>query len=75
MAMEEKRDQERLVRAVQDSLAMLGDNTYEALLFQMKDRYGVDLQNMRLGDFERALRDLFGPGAEIIISSIRQRLG
>jgi hypothetical protein len=74
MTMEEKRDQERLVRAVQDSLAMLGDNTYEALAFQMKDRYGIDMQHIRLDDFERALRDLFGPGAEIIISSIRQRL-
>ncbi len=69
-----ERDHERLVKAVQESLVMLGDNTYEALMFQMKERYGIDFERMCLDDFERALRDLFGPGAEIIIDSIRQRL-
>ena len=74
MAMEKKHEQERLIKAVRESLVMLGDNTYEALMFQMKQRYGVDLNDMKLDDFETALRELFGPSAEIIISSIRQRL-
>lgn len=74
MAMEKEHEPERLIKAVQESLAMLGDNTYEALVFQMKERYGVDMYHFRLDDFESALRDLFGPGAEIIIGSIRQRL-
>jgi hypothetical protein len=67
-------DPERLVKAVHESLALLGDSTYDALTFQMKERYGIDIKHVSLADFERALRDLFGPGAEIIINSVRQRL-
>lgn len=40
----------------------------------MKERYDIDLKDVSLEDFERALRDLFGPGAEIIINLVRQRL-
>lgn len=67
-------DPERLIKAVHESLAMLGDSTYDALVFQMKERYDIDLKDVSLEDFERALRDLFGPGAKIIINSVRRRL-
>jgi hypothetical protein len=70
----EEHDQERMIKAVHESLAMLGESTYDALAFQMKEKYDIDMEHVSLEDFELALRDLFGPAAEIIINSARQRL-
>jgi hypothetical protein len=64
-----------MTRILKESMNILGENTYEALKFHMKEKYGIDLaHNPRLENVESALRDLFGPGAEIIMIQIRRRL-
>lgn len=60
---------------LKEAMSILGENTYEPLKFHRKERYGIDLaHNPRLEDVESALRDLFGPSAEIIMNQIRRRL-
>ncbi|MEO9363990.1 MAG: hypothetical protein ABI348_08830 [Nitrososphaera sp.] len=70
-------DPEAMTAILKESImSILGENTYEALRFHMRERYGIDLEhNPRLEDVESALSDLFGPSAEIITSQIRRRLG
>ncbi|HEX6561991.1 MAG TPA: hypothetical protein VFA15_01030 [Nitrososphaera sp.] len=68
-------DPEAMTAILKESMSILGENTYDALRFHMKERYGIDLEhNPRLEDLESALFDLFGPSAEIIMSQIRRRL-
>ncbi|AIC14938.1 hypothetical protein [Nitrososphaera viennensis] len=68
-------DPETTASILKESMSILGENTYEALKFHMKERYGIDLaHNPRLEDVEFALRDLFGPSADIIMIHIRRRL-
>lgn len=60
-----------------DALDLLGDNSSRALLFHLKSRYGIDVQSGKvvLTDLQSALRELLGPGADVIMNAIRMNLG
>lgn len=69
-------DPEATTRVLKEAMSILGENTYEALRFHMNERYGIDLaRSPRPEEIELALRDLFGPSAEVIMVQIRRRLG
>lgn len=67
----------RLRKAIHDALEMLGENSSQALLYHLKDRYNIDVESgsIELDSLQSALTDLLGPGAEVIMGAIRQNLG
>ena len=70
-------ESKRLQKAIYAALDMLGENSSAALLFHLKDKYNIDIESgdVTLEGLPPALAELLGPGADVIMATIRQNLG
>lgn len=58
-----------------EALKIFGNDASEALLFHLKKRLpGLGQDGTTLDDVESALNDLLGPGAQLLINTVRQIL-
>lgn len=57
-------------------LDFLGEDALDALEFNLKEKYGLDIdgKNVKLNDLEYALGQIFGQSSNFIINSIRREL-
>ena len=66
-----------LERALRQAAIIFGDHAAEALMLALKERYGIKLGQApcsSIDDIARALCDISGPGADILISRVRSFL-
>lgn len=68
---------EKLEAALKSAAGILGDQAAEALIFVLKDSYGIRLGRSpcsSIEDIEAALVDISGAGAEILVGRMRDAL-
>ena len=66
-----------LAKAVDRSLDILGQNSKDALLFHLKHAYNISLDGgscSSLEEIQRALKEVLGRGAALMISWINSEL-
>ena len=66
-----------LEKALRQAASIFGDEAVEALMLALKERYNIRLGQApcsSIEDIEKALADISGPGADIIISRVRSFL-
>jgi hypothetical protein len=66
-----------LERALRQAASIFGDYAAEALILALKERYGIKLGQAPcspIDDIAKALCDISGPGADILISRVRSFL-
>lgn len=65
----------RIAEALQEALKLFGNDAGEALMFHLKKRLpGLGQDGTMLEDVESALYDILGPGAQLLINTVRQVL-
>lgn len=68
-------DQRRLMEALNETLKLFGPDASQALMFHLKRRLpALEQGRITLEELESALSDLFGDGAEVLVSVVRQHL-
>lgn len=74
--LDESNNDTSLKTAFAKGLDFLGEDARDALAINLKEKYGIDLENnnVKLGDLEFAISQLFGQSAYFIIDSIRREL-
>lgn len=62
--------------AVDRGLDFLGPEARGALIFNLKEKYGIDLDraDVHIEEMKKPLEELFGSGSEFIIKSIKGQL-
>jgi hypothetical protein len=66
-----------LGRAVDGAFSLLGEPSKNALLYQLKRGYNLDIyrDNVNIGKLESALQDMLGEGADVLMSLVKKQLG
>jgi hypothetical protein len=65
-----------MVRALHETLDMLGEPSKTALLYALEHDYGIVLSESRCPSreqIEAALTSMFGPGAQVLINEWKKR--
>jgi hypothetical protein len=63
------------MEALQDALKIFGNDASEALMFHLKKRLpGLGQDDITVEDVESALYDILGPGAQLLVNTVRQVL-
>lgn len=65
-----------VIEAVDSGLLALGENSRKAIYFHLEKTFNIKKEEIasRFEEFKEALEDIFGPGAELIESSIMREL-
>lgn len=70
-----------LISAVDEGLCLLGNSPKQAVFFHLETSFQLKKENIpsNLTEFQKALEDIFGPGAiyleEIIVKRLHEKLG
>ncbi|MEM2843563.1 MAG: hypothetical protein QXZ53_06780 [Candidatus Bathyarchaeia archaeon] len=64
-----------LLEAVDEALLALGKSVKQAIYWRLEDRYNIKKNEIpnKIEEFNKALKELFGEGAEILMKTVMKR--